>query len=36
MKTFSPKPQDITRDWYVVDAEDKILGRLLRKDCSNG
>ncbi|ABB39403.1 ribosomal protein L13 [Oleidesulfovibrio alaskensis G20] len=28
MKTFSPKPQDITRDWYVVDAEDKILGRL--------
>ncbi len=28
MKTFSPKPQDITRDWFVVDAEDKILGRL--------
>jgi large subunit ribosomal protein L13 len=28
MKTFTPKPQDIQRDWYVVDAQDKILGRL--------
>jgi len=28
MKTFSAKPQDITRDWYVVDATDKVLGRL--------
>jgi large subunit ribosomal protein L13 len=28
MKTFSAKPQDITRDWFVVDATDKILGRL--------
>jgi large subunit ribosomal protein L13 len=28
MKTFSPKPDDITREWFVVDAEDKILGRL--------
>jgi large subunit ribosomal protein L13 len=28
MKTFSPKPGDITREWFVVDAEDKILGRL--------
>jgi len=28
MKTYIPKPQDIRRDWVVVDAEDKILGRL--------
>jgi large subunit ribosomal protein L13 len=28
MKTFTPKPHDIQRDWLVVDAQDKILGRL--------
>jgi large subunit ribosomal protein L13 len=28
MKTYSAKPQDVTRDWYVVDASDKVLGRL--------
>ena len=28
MKTFSAKPSDITRDWYVIDANDKVLGRL--------
>ena len=28
MKTYSPKPEDISRDWFVVDANDKILGRL--------
>lgn len=28
MKTFSPKPEDINREWFVVDADDKILGRL--------
>jgi ribosomal protein L13 len=28
MKTFSAKPSDITRDWYVVDANEKVLGRL--------
>ena len=28
MKTFSPTPKDITRNWFVVDASDKILGRL--------
>ena len=28
MKTFSPTPKDITREWFVVDAKDKILGRL--------
>ncbi len=28
MKTYSVKPSEIKRDWFVVDAEDKILGRL--------
>lgn len=28
MKTFSPTPEDIQRDWFVVDAQDQILGRL--------
>ncbi|PIE46375.1 MAG: 50S ribosomal protein L13 [Gammaproteobacteria bacterium] len=28
MKTFSAKPADVKRDWYVVDAEGKTLGRL--------
>jgi large subunit ribosomal protein L13 len=28
MKTYSARPEDIKRDWYVVDASDKVLGRL--------
>jgi large subunit ribosomal protein L13 len=28
MKTYSAKPGEITRDWYLVDAEGKTLGRL--------
>jgi large subunit ribosomal protein L13 len=28
MKTFSAKPADVRRDWFVVDATDKTLGRL--------
>ena len=28
MKTFSAKPQTVERSWYVVDATDKVLGRL--------
>ncbi len=28
MSTFSAKPTDIKHDWYVVDAEDVVLGRL--------
>ncbi|WP_435104963.1 50S ribosomal protein L13 [Arhodomonas sp. AD133] len=28
MKTFSAKPADVKRDWYVVDAAGKTLGRL--------
>ena len=26
--TYSPKPGDVERKWYVVDATDKVLGRL--------
>lgn len=28
MKTFNTKPADIKREWYVVNAEGKTLGRL--------
>ncbi|HVM11545.1 MAG TPA: 50S ribosomal protein L13 [Actinomycetota bacterium] len=28
MKTYSPKAADITRGWYLVDAEGVVLGRL--------
>lgn len=28
MKTFSAKPETVQRDWYIVDAENKTLGRL--------
>lgn len=27
-KTFTATPQTVTRDWYVVDATDRTLGRL--------
>ena len=28
MKTYSPKPEHIERRWYVIDASDKVLGRV--------
>lgn len=28
MKTFVAKEQDIAKKWYVVDAKDRVLGRL--------
>jgi large subunit ribosomal protein L13 len=28
MKTYSAKPHETQRDWYIVDASDKVLGRL--------
>jgi large subunit ribosomal protein L13 len=28
LRTYSPKPADITREWHVIDATDVILGRL--------
>ena len=27
-RTFTPKPADVTRDWWVVDAADAPLGRV--------
>jgi large subunit ribosomal protein L13 len=34
MKTFSAKPHEVRRDWYVVDATDKVLGRLAAEIAS--
>ena len=31
MKTFSAKPQDIERKWFVVDAQGQTLGRLATR-----
>lgn len=31
MKTFSAKAEEVERDWFVVDAEGKALGRLATK-----
>jgi large subunit ribosomal protein L13 len=28
VRTFSPKPADVERQWYVIDATDVVLGRL--------
>ena len=28
MRTFSPKPGDLRREWHVIDATDVVLGRL--------
>ncbi len=28
MRTYSPKPGDVTRNWHVIDATDVVLGRL--------
>jgi len=34
MKTFNAKPETVKRDWYVVDATDKTLGRLATEIAS--
>ena len=31
MKTYSAKPVDVTRQWYVVDASEAPLGRVATK-----
>ena len=31
MKTYSPKAGEIKKEWYEVDAEGKVLGRLATK-----
>lgn len=34
MKTFVAKPESVQRDWFVVDAEGKTLGRLATEIAS--
>ena len=34
MKTFSAKPETVKRDWFVIDATDKVLGRLATEVAS--
>lgn len=34
MKTFSAKPHEVKRDWFVVDATDAVLGRLAAEIAS--
>lgn len=31
MKTFSAKPREVAHGWYLVDAENKVLGRLAAR-----
>ncbi|HDL17759.1 MAG TPA: 50S ribosomal protein L13 [Bacteroidetes bacterium] len=31
MRTFSARKEDVTRRWFVVDAEDKVVGRLATR-----
>ena len=31
MRTYTPKKDEITRKWYVVDADGQVLGRLASK-----
>ena len=28
MKTYAAKPQDINREWWIIDAQDVVLGRM--------
>jgi large subunit ribosomal protein L13 len=28
VRTYQPKPSDVTRQWHVIDASDVVLGRL--------
>ncbi len=28
MRTYSPKPADVQREWHVIDAENVVLGKL--------
>ena len=34
MKTFSAKPESVKRDWFIVDADGKTLGRLATEIAS--
>ena len=31
MRTYSPKPGDVNREWHVIDATDVVLGRLASR-----
>jgi large subunit ribosomal protein L13 len=31
MKTYSAKPTDVTRDWYLIDASENSIGRVATK-----
>ena len=31
MKTTIPSPEDITRQWHLIDAEEAVLGRIASK-----
>ena len=28
MRTYTPKPGDVEKNWYVIDATDVVFGRL--------
>ena len=34
MKTYSTKASDIKREWHIIDASDKVLGRLATQVAS--
>ena len=34
MKTYSAKPSEIEREWHVIDASEKVLGRLATQVAS--
>lgn len=34
MKTYSPKASELTHKWYLIDAKDKVLGRLATEIAS--
>ena len=34
MRTYSPKPGDVQRQWHVIDATDVVLGRLATQAAS--
>ena len=34
MKTFSAKPHEVKREWFVIDATDKVLGRVAAEVAS--
>ncbi len=34
MKTFSAKPHEVKRDWFVIDADGKTLGRMATEIAS--